>query len=83
MYFNFEGDGGVGFCRRARPAELDRRLGLHYLPTLHLWRCPASPHDAGLQPQVKQLLQRQDLTKRCKFWAPTLQKEVGWALEES
>ena len=31
-----EGYGGVGFCRRARPAELERRRGLHDLPALHL-----------------------------------------------
>ena len=47
------GDGGVGFCRRARPAELERRRGLHDLPTLHLWRRPALPHDGGLQPQAE------------------------------
>ena len=46
------GDGGVGFCRRARPAELEGRGGLHDLPALHLWGRPALPHDGGLQPQA-------------------------------
>ena len=29
----------------------------------------------------KQLQQGQHLKKRCKLWAPTWQKEVGWAPE--
>jgi hypothetical protein len=47
------GYGGVGLCRRERPAELERRRGLHDLPALHLWSRPALPHDCGLQPQAE------------------------------
>ena len=48
-----KGDGGVGFHRPARPAELEGRRGLHDLPTLHQWGRPALPHDGGLQPQAE------------------------------
>ena len=46
-------DGGVGFHRRPRPAELERRSGMYDLPALHLWRRLALPHDGGLQAQVQ------------------------------
>ena len=49
----FWGDGGVGFFRWPRPAELERRSGLYDLPALHLWRLTALPHDGGLQPQAE------------------------------
>ena len=48
-----EGYGGVGLRRRARPAELERRRGLHDLPALRLWRRPALPHHGRLQPQAE------------------------------
>ena len=48
-----EGCVGVGLRRRARPAELERRRGLHDLSALHLWGRPALPHDGGLQPQAE------------------------------
>jgi len=47
------GDGGVGFHRRPRPAERERRRGLHDMPALHLWRRPPLPHDGWLQPQAE------------------------------
>ena len=40
-------------CQRTRPAELERRRGLHDLPALRLRRRPALPHDGGLQPQAE------------------------------
>ena len=48
-----EGYGGVGLRRRARAAELERRRGLHDLPTLRLRSRPALPHDGRLQPQAE------------------------------
>ena len=35
----------------------------------------------GCNLRQKQLQQGEDLKKRCKFWAPTWQKQVGWAPE--
>ena len=35
----------------------------------------------GCNLRQKQLQQGQHLKKRCKLWAPTWQKEVGWAPE--
>jgi hypothetical protein len=35
----------------------------------------------GCNLRQKQLQQGQHLEKRCKLWAPTWQKEVGWAPE--
>ena len=35
----------------------------------------------GCNLRQKQLQQGQDLKKRCKLWAPTWQKEMGWAPE--
>ena len=35
----------------------------------------------NLQRRLKQLQQGQQLKKLCKLWAPTWQKEVGWAPE--
>ena len=43
----------MGLRRRARPAELERRRGLHHLPALHLRDGSALPHDGGLQPQAE------------------------------
>ena len=50
--------GGVGFCRQARPAELERRRGLHHLPALHLRGGSALPHDGWLQPQAEAVTAR-------------------------
>ena len=35
----------------------------------------------GCHLRQKQLQQGQHLKKRCKLWAPILQKEMGWAPE--
>ena len=35
----------------------------------------------GCNLRQKQLQQGQHLKRRCKLWAPTLQKKVGWAPE--
>jgi len=35
----------------------------------------------GCNLRQKQLQQGEHLEKRCKLWAPTWQKEVGWAPE--
>ena len=35
----------------------------------------------GCNLRQKQLQQGQHLKKRCKLWAPTWHKEVGWAPE--
>ena len=35
----------------------------------------------GCNLRQKQLQQGEHLKKRCKLWAPTWQKEVGWAPE--
>ena len=35
----------------------------------------------GCNLRQKQLQQGEHLQKRCKLWAPTWQKEVGWAPE--
>ena len=37
----------------------------------------------GCNLRQKQLQQGQHLKKRCKLWAPTWQKEVGWAPERA
>ena len=37
----------------------------------------------GCNLRQKQLQQGQHLKKRCKLWAPTWQKEMGWAPEAS
>ena len=37
----------------------------------------------GCDLRQKQLKQGEHLKKRCKLWAPTWQKEVGWAPEAS
>ena len=53
MRITRRGCGGMGFCRRARPAGMERRNGLHDLSALHLWRRQALPNDVGLQPQAE------------------------------
>ena len=35
-------------------------------------------HPLGLQPQAAAVAARRHLKKKCKLWAPTWQKEMGW-----
>ena len=64
-----------------RVAGMEGRLRLHHLPALHLRGGSALPHPVGLQPQAAAVQQGEHLKKKCKLWAPTWQKEVGWTSE--
>ena len=44
-------------------------------------RTRKQPSEKPLTPAQKQLQKGKHLKKRCKLWAPTWQKEVGWAPE--
>ena len=64
-----------GSCRDGRS------LRLHHLPALRL-RVDQHCHTmlvCNLRQQ--QLQQGEHLKKKCKLWAPTWQKQVGWAYE--
>ena len=69
--------GGVGFCGRSRPAELERRRGLDDLPALHLWRRPALRHDGGLQPQAEAVAARSALEEAVQALATHLAARNG------
>ena len=73
--------GGVGFCGRSRPAELEG--GVVWMTCQHFiygvdQHCVTM---VGCNLRQKQLQQGQHLKKRCKLWAPTWQQEMGWAPE--
>ena len=71
--------GGVGFRRRAGPAELERGRGLHDLPTLAYGVDQHCRTMVGCNLRQEQLQQGEHLKKRCKLWALTWHKKVGWA----
>ena len=76
-----DGYGGLGLRRRAGPAELEGWRGLNNLQYF-IYGVDQRCHTmVGCNLRQKQLQQGEHLKKRCKLWAPTWQKKVGWAPE--
>ena len=60
---------------------MEGRLRLHHLPALHYGVDQHCHTLLGCNLRQRQLQQGEHLTTKCKLWAPTWQKEMGWAPE--
>ena len=73
-----------GYGGNQRPGVYVKRVQRFLLKTCQHFIYGVDQHChtmVGLHLRQKQLQQGEHLKKRCKLWAPTWQKKVGWAPE--